>query len=125
MRGSGDEANTSRSENFSISVPPSPSPNQAVEQDDFIPPAPKKRKQAARNDIDDVLIRHLQEKSDARKQRQQETEDDHFGRHVAGVLKRLPNRMKAVARLQIEQVLMEVEFPEPESFQTYNSHYPC
>ena len=72
-----------------------------MEQDNFISPGPKKRKQAARNDIDDVLIRHLQ-KSDARKQRQQETEDDHFGRHEAGVLKQLPNRMKAVARLRIE-----------------------
>ena len=62
-----------------------------------------------------MLIRHMQERSEARKQRQQETEEDYFGRHVAGVLKRLPNRMKAVACLQIEQVLMDVEYPEPQS----------
>ena len=58
-----------------------------------------------------MLIHYLQEKSEIRKQRQQETEDDYFGRHVEGVLKRLQNRLKTVARLGIEQVLMDVEFP--------------
>ena len=45
------------------------------------------------------------------------TEDDYFGRHVAEVLKRLPNTAKAIVRFRIEQVLMEGEFPEHQSFQ--------
>ena len=73
------------------------------------PPAKKKK---SLDEVDEALINHLKEKAEVRKTRQQVTEDDHFGRHVAEVLKRLPNRAKAVAHFRIEQVLMEAEFPE-------------
>ena len=106
---------TSRSNN---SIIVSPSPPQLDDDDSSQPPVKKKR---SCDEFDDALIRHLQEKAEARKKRQEETEDDHFSRHVAGVLKRLPSRAKAIARLRIEQVLLDVEFPEPQSFQTpYN-----
>ena len=65
----------------------------------------------------------MNKKADKRKKRQEDTDDDHFGRHVAAVLKRLPNRAKAIARLKIEQVLMDVEFPEPHSLFTPYSNY--
>ena len=54
------------------------------EDDSSLPPVKKKR---SCDEFDDALIRHLQEKAEARKKRR-ETEDDHFGRHVAGALKR-------------------------------------
>lgn len=104
----------------STSVPTSPF---CTEEDQCVQPASKKRKSSPHNDVDNLLIRHLQDKAQARKTRQQQDEDDHFGHHVAGVIKRLPYRMKALARLRIEQVLMEVEFP-PEPPPTHYS-YPC
>ena len=60
------------------------------------------------------MLLHLKEQADERRRRrEEESNEDHFGRHVAAVLKRLPNRAKATARLQIEQVLLDAEFPEP------------
>ena len=41
----------------------------------------------------------------------QESEEDHFGRHVAAILKQLPERARTFACLQIEQPLLEAEFP--------------
>ena len=42
----------------------------------------------------------------------------------SGCAQKLPNRAKAMACIRIEQVLMDVEFPEPESLSTpYN--YQC
>ena len=55
-------------------------------------------------------IRDIKEKRT--KNEIQETEEDYFGRHVAAVLKRLPNRAKAVARLEIDKILLNVEFPD-------------
>ena len=111
---------TCRSDN-SFSVPPSPS---QLEIDDATQPPRKRRKSP--HELDDVLIRHLQERAEDRKKRQEENEDDHFGWHVAGVLKRLPNRTKAMARMQIEQVLMHAEFPETPSYSSSPyDHYPC
>ena len=75
------------------------------------------------DEVEDAFLQHLCEKAEDRKKRQEDTDDDHFGWHVAAVLKRLPNRAKAIARLKIEQVLMDVEFPEPHSFSTPYSNY--
>ena len=62
-------------------------------------------------------------KTEEKKKRQEDTDDDHFGQHVAAVLKRLPNRTKAIARLKIEKILMDVEFLELHSFSTPYSNY--
>lgn len=66
-------------------------------------------------------IKDLREKQERKEA--QENEDDHFGRHVAAVLKRLPSRAKARARPHIEQVLLNAEFPESEEvpYDTYIS----
>ena len=90
------------------SVSPSPQPHGCEEAE----PAPKRRK-CTRDDVDAAMLLHLQGQAERRKQQQELTEDDLFGRHVACVLKRLNNRAKATARLQMEQVLMDCEFPEP------------
>ena len=48
-------------------------------------------------------------------------DEDHFGKHVAATLKKLPNRARAMARLRIEEVFINAEFPEPEaSYDSYN-----
>ena len=46
-------------------------------------------------------------------QKQVSDEEELFGKHVAAVLRRLPNREKAMAKLQIQQVLTNIEFPPP------------
>ena len=93
---------------ISGSVSPSPQPHGCEEAES----APKRRK-CIRDDVDAAMLLLLQGQAEKRQQRQQLTEDDLFGRHVACVLKRLNNRAKATARLQKEQVLMDCEFPEP------------
>lgn len=73
------------------------------------------------------MLEHLKERAEDRKRRQQETDDDYLGRHIAGVLNRLPSHAKAVAILKIEQVLLEAELPEPQPTYPSNlySSYPC
>lgn len=104
-------------------MPPSPT---SLENDDkSVPAACKKRKAVAAHAVDEAFLQYLRNKQDDRMKREEDnTDEDHFGRHVAAVLKRLPNRPKAMARLRIEQVLMEAEFPETPSFSTpYNYQY--
>ena len=60
-----------------------------------------------RDDFEEAMLQHLKERTEERKNRKQDKDDDHFGRHVTSVFKRLPNRAKAVARLRIEQVLLD------------------
>ena len=65
---------------------------------------------------------HLKERAEERKRQQTEdTDEDHFGQHVTAVLKRLPGRARAVAKLRIEQILVDAEFPEPEPYM-HNMH---
>ena len=75
------------------------------------------------DEVEDAFLQHGREKAEEREKRQEDTDDDHFGWHVAAVLKILPNRAKAIARLKIEQVLMDVEFPELHSLSTPYSNY--
>ena len=103
---------------FSSDLTPSPQSEAAD-----TPGAPvKKRKMVVRDDFEEAMLQHLKERTEERKNRKQDTDDDHFGRHVTSVLKRLPNRAKAVARLRIEQVLLDAEFPEPHA--PPHVHYP-
>ena len=108
----------------STSVPKSPVPTSVstspfyTEQNQLLPGS---KKSSLYNDVDNLLIHNLQDtcRAEAWKTRLQQDEDDHFVHHVAGVMKCLPSRMKALACLQIEQVLMEIEFPPEPS----TSHY--
>ena len=61
--------------------------------------------------MDIAILRHLQEAAERRTSRQNDQSDeDHFGRHVACVLKRLESRTRARVRLNIEQVVVDAEF---------------
>ena len=86
--------------------------------------APPAKKMKAKDGVEDEMIKCIRDIRERRDRKQaQENEDDHYGRHVAAVMKRLPNRAKALARLQIEQVLLNAEFPETEqtSYDAYSN----
>ena len=68
----------------------------------------KKRKTSSMDQAIIKCLKHLDEKQPTRVL----DEEELFGMHIAAVLRRLTNRQKAMARLKIEQVLTDVEFPD-------------
>ena len=63
--------------------------------------------------MDEAILKTLQKMEERRARRQDQVDEEQlFGQHVAAVLRRLTGRQKATARLRIEQVLIDVEFPE-------------
>ena len=44
----------------------------------------------------------------------QEDEEELYGRQLAATLRRLSGRQKAYAKMQIQKVLLEIEYPETE-----------
>ena len=95
-------------------APPAPVENSVLE-DSSIPldeqildeQQPKKicRKRQRDDIVDDMLIRNLSNLGEAN-----DNEDELFGRQVAATL-RFTNRQKATAKLCIQSVLVDVEFP--------------
>ena len=67
---------------------------------------PKKHQKKNHNDeiIDTMLIRSLLQMNEV------SDEDELFGRQRATALRRLSNRQKAFAKMQIQSVLMNIEF---------------
>ena len=47
----------------------------------------------------------------ASSQNTQMDDEEFFGRHIGAALRRLSPKQKALAKLQIEQVLVNIEFP--------------
>ena len=82
----------------------------------------KKRKIVRVDEVEDAMRLYLKEQSEERARRKrEETDEAHFGKHVAATRKKLPNRARAMARLRIEEVLINAEFTEPEaSYYSYN-----
>ena len=74
-----------------------------------LPPA-KRRKAGHRDEVDEALLQHLENLDERRCQPQSMTDEELFGRHVATVLQRLPGRAQAMARLRIEQVLIDTVY---------------
>ena len=97
------------------SQPPSPVPS-ASSSDVLLPPA--KRKKGKGDEVDDVILGTLKSLQERRrgKDQQQCDEEGHFGQQIAATLRRFTPRQKALAKLQIEQVLFSVEFPPEETF---------
>ena len=60
------------------------------------------------------MIKCLKDIREKRDKRPVEESEDHYGRHDAAVMKRLPNQAKAVVCLKIEQLLINAEFPKNE-----------
>ena len=91
---------------------PSPAPSVNVPFSDGQEPPKKKTKNTKGNEMDDQIVRSLK----YLQKRRPETFDEagHFGQQVAGTLCRFTPRQMALAKLQIDQVLLNIEFP-PES----------
>ena len=97
----------------SLPVTPSTQTQEPAEQLELGPS--RKKKKTSTDPIEEALLQHLHEEAEERRRRVvvEDTDGDHFGRHVSAVLKRLPGHARAMARLRIEQVLLDAEFPEP------------
>ena len=73
---------------------------------------PRPKKFQKHTSVEDEMLKYIRDiKEKCTKDEVQETEDDYIGKLVATVLKHLPNRAKAVARLEIAKILLNEEFP--------------
>ena len=70
----------------------------------------KKRKVTKSDEVDDYILRSLKDIEEKQAQRQDD-EDELYGRQVAATIRRFTNREKALAKLRIQQVLLDIEFP--------------
>ena len=70
----------------------------------------KKRKVTKSDEVDELILRSLKGIEDKQAQRQDD-EDELYGRQVAATMQCFTNREKALAKLHIQQVLLDIEFP--------------
>ena len=61
--------------------------------------------------MDEAILKSLKDLEERRTRREVD-ENESFGRHIGAVLRRFSPRQQAEARLRIEQVLIDVEFPD-------------
>ena len=66
-------------------------------------PKAKKRK----TKMDDATLKTLHER-----QQRSLDEEELFGSHIAAILRRFSKKQKAIAKLRIQEVLVDVEFPD-------------
>ena len=97
-------------------------------------PPTKRRKGCKGDDVDAVIIQSLkgiQERWPQKETQEEERkslmndEEGYFGMQVAATLRRLTSRQKAIAKLRIDQILVDVDCPaEPyPSTLSLNSYY--
>ena len=76
----------------------------------------RKRVQTREEDLDQALLQDILDSRERRRGKSAETPKNpevHFGLEIAERLNQMTPRLKAVAKMRIQQVLLEVEFPEP------------
>ena len=76
------------------------------------PPHAKKKKVEKGSEVDEVILGSLRDLHERRSRRGVADEHELFGQHIAAVLRGFNRRQQVQARLRIEQVLIDVEFPE-------------
>ena len=79
---------------------------------------PLKKRSSTIDDNDEMLItsiKNLRERQQD-KQKGQLDEETHFGLQVAETLRRFNSKQRALAKLQIDQVLFNVEFPPKQPY---------
>lgn len=113
----------------SSSPAPLESSSRSLSRDQISRPSSKKKKLSKDSEVDDAILQSLKDIS-ARRSDHVPDEEELFSGSVAAVLRRLQPHQKAVARLRIQQVLIDIEFPEPAnntmhsaSFSGYAGHY--
>ena len=67
--------------------------------------------------MDEAIIRSLKQLEERREKKAQQKndildEEDLFGRQVSSVLRRLPDRQRALAKIKVQQLLFDIEFSE-------------
>ena len=72
-----------------------------------------KQEKTSSNQVSQAILKSLKtlEETVQEQQRVIEDEDELFGKQVAMVMRRLTSRQKAMAKLRIQQVFLDVEFP--------------
>lgn len=82
--------------------------------------ASKRRRVSREEEVDEAILqgfresrdrRAIREKITAEKQAAQKNPESHYGLEIAERLNKMNPRQKAIAKLRIQQVLLEVEFP--------------
>ena len=113
-----------------LSVPSSGSASTDNQRDPSLSPSPTPVRAPKRNrsdswDGDRALIQSLKDLQDGARDRRRHKEDMdfNFALEVAGRLKRMTPRQNALAKLQIQQLLFNIEFSEENSDETlYGNH---
>ena len=72
---------------------------------------PKKKKAKVVDEVDEAIVRNLEELCQRRSSCIAD-EEELFGQAIAATLRRFNLCQRAMAKLRIENVLMEIEFPE-------------
>ena len=73
------------------------------------PPKKKKKVKGHNEELDSLLISNLIQ---MKEKDLSDDEEELFGRQVAATLRRLTKHQKAIAKMRIHTVLLQVEFPE-------------
>ena len=81
-------------------------------------PSAKKKKTKTADEAEELIIHTLQDLNERRGK--VDDEDKHFGRAVAATLHRFSNRQKAYAKLRIQSLLLDIEFPDEDPSQPFN-----
>ena len=106
-----------RCDDSTSSFVPTSTPTSPGVLDEF--PRPRKKRKA-RDEVDEALVqlsksavqrRQLKEKREAEKQAVVRNLEINYGLEVAETLNRLTVRQRALAKLKIQQLLFEIEFP--------------
>ena len=118
------EGQTSSCSSLSSAPPPSSTPDNTSNATSPVPQSaavknvmtPSSRNPRKRKDVDELIVESLKSIRERREEKRGRTEEPldeagHFGHQVAATLRRFTNRQKAIAKLQIQQVLVSVEFP--------------
>ena len=98
----------------------------STEPDVLCRPPSKERKG---DDVDKAIVESLKTMQDRWSRKDTENsqatldEEGHFGHQVAATLRRLTTKQKVIAKLQIDQVLVNVEFPPENPFSPSPNHY--
>lgn len=79
------------------------------------PPAKRKKSSNKLDEVDEALLKSLAGIQERRIARVEEPKvmdaEGHFGEHVAATLRRFTPQQRAFAKLEIDRVLVNVEFP--------------